>query len=357
LNPFRALRHVPDHKVLVDTAFSRAAKLNLAKSKKPVHVRAREREIAKLRSIQDVLSTRLDEVVKGFPNFDTVEPFYRALADTVVPIDELRQALASVTSAIRVLRSIVRDSQHRLIQAETPLAARQLRVAAYGRIASVINRLKPRLEVIRRAATEYRRFPSIDLTLPVIVVAGFPNVGKSSFVTWVSTAQPEIAEYPFTTKKIAVGHFPLESQGGQVLDIPGLLDRSMEERNPIERRAIAAIQYLADCIIFLIDPTLTCGYELTGQVALFREVRRIFPMVESYPLLNKCDIASEEEKAQATTLLDVGSLPHISSKTGEGVETVFRDILKTSMAIQRKLRALRDQPLSPRLNPGNQLYP
>jgi nucleolar GTP-binding protein len=357
LNPFRALRYIPDHKVLLDTAFSRAAKLNLAKSKKPAHVRAREKEIAKLRSIQDSISTRLDEVVKGFPNFDNIEPFYRALADTVVPIDELRQALASVTSAIRVLRSIVRDSQHRLTQAETPLGARRLRVSAYGRIASVIDRLNPRLEVIRRAATEYRRFPSIDLTLPVIVVAGFPNVGKSSFVTWVSTAQPEIAEYPFTTKKISVGHFPLDPKGGQVLDIPGLLDRPMEERNPIERRAIAALQYLADCILFLIDPTLTCGYELTGQVALFREVNRTFPMVELYPLLNKCDIATQEEKEKATTLLGVGPLPQISSKTGEGVETVFRDVLKTSMAIQRKLKALRDQPLSPQSNPESQSHP
>jgi nucleolar GTP-binding protein len=346
LNPFRALRHIPDNKVLLDTAFSRAAKLNLPKSRKPAHVRAREKEIAKLRSIQDLVSTRLDEIVKSFPNFDDIEPFYRALADTAVPIDELRQALASVTSAIRILRSIVQESQHRLTQAETPLVARKLRTAAYGRISSVIDRLKPRLEVIRHAATEYRRFPSIDLTLPVIVVAGFPNVGKSSFVTWVSTAHPEIAEYPFTTKKIAVGHFQLAPKGGQVLDMPGLLDRPMEERNPIERRAIAAIQFLADCILFLIDPTLTCGYDLTGQVALFREVKRTFPTVELYPLLNKCDIATEEEKSQATTLLGVGPLPQISSKTGENVEKAFQDVFKVSMAIQRKLSPLRDQPLS-----------
>lgn len=313
--------------------------------------------MAKLKLVQDIISTRLDEVVKGFPNFDNIEPFYRALADTVVPVDEVRQALASLTSAIRILRNILTDSRRRLVQAETPQDARRLRAAAYGRIASVINRLKPRLEVIQRAAKEYRRFPSVDLTLPVIVVAGFPNVGKSSFVTWVSTAQPEIAEYPFTTKKISVGHFSLESRGGQVLDIPGLLDRPMKERNPIERRAIAALQYLADCIIFLIDPTLTCGYELAGQVALFHELKRTFPTLELYPVLNKSDIATDEEKAKATALLGVGCLPEISSKTGDRVEAVFLDVLKTSITVQRKLKALRDQPLAPQLSPESPTSP
>lgn len=321
--------------------------MNLGKSKKPAHVRAREKEIAKLKLVLDIITTRLDETVKSFPSFDNIQPFYRTLADTVVPIDQLRQALASVTSAIRIVRSIARDSHHQLLQAETPSVARKLRAAAYGRIASVLGRLNPRLEVIRRAASEYRRLPSIDLALPVIVVAGFPNVGKSSFVTWISTAQPEIAEYPFTTKKITVGHFPLEPSGGQLLDLPGLLDRRMEERNPIEKRAIAALQYVADCMFFLIDPTLTCGYELTGQVALFHELKHAFPKVELYPLLNKCDIATEEENAEATILLGEGPLPRVSSKTGEGVARVFEGVLKTSMAIQRKLELLRHQPLGP----------
>jgi len=39
-----------------------------------------------------------------------------------------------------------------------------------------------------------------------VVVAGYPNVGKSSFIRLVSTAEPEIAAYPFTTKGVIVGH-------------------------------------------------------------------------------------------------------------------------------------------------------
>jgi nucleolar GTP-binding protein len=207
----------------------------------------------------------------------------------------------------------------------------------------VLKRLEPRLETIQQAAKEYRRFPSIRLKLPVIVVAGFPNVGKSSFVTIISSAQPEVAEYPFTTKGISVGYFPLEPLGGQILDLPGLLDRPMVERNPIEQRAIAAIQYLADCIIFLVDPTWTCGYELTSQFSLFQEIQNTFPSVEVFPLLNKIDIASEEEVARATKLLGVESVPLISTLTGEGVEIAFQSIVNQSTSVQAKQETLQEQ--------------
>jgi nucleolar GTP-binding protein len=199
--------------------------------------------------------------------------------------------------------------------------------------------------VIRKAALEYRRFPSIDLKLPVVVVAGFPNVGKSLFVNVLSSATPEVAEYPFTTKKISVGHIQLDSGEGQILDVPGLLDRPMKDRNPIEQRAIAAIQYLADVIIFLIDPTLTCGYELVSQVALFKEISTTFPEVEIFPVINKMDIASANEVQRAINLMDVEETPVISTLTEEGVDQVFQDIITSTESITKKLRDLQIQSL------------
>lgn len=343
MNPFTALKYVPDDKVLLDVAFSQAAKLTLPKSKRPIHVRTRKREAEKLKKVREILTSRLEAIVKQFPNFDKIHPFYRTLADIVVSLDELRQALASVTSSVRIIGKIVRESQRRLGRVGTTSEARQIRTAAYGRISSVIHRLGSRLKLIQVATREYRRFPTISLGLPVVVVAGYPNVGKSSFVAVVSTAKPEVAEYPFTTKKVSLGHFSLEPFSGQILDIPGLLDRPMSERNPIEKQAIAAIQYLADSIIFLIDPTLTCGYDLDSQVALFHEMKNEFPKLDTSPMLNKCDIASEEEKARAINLMGSGTLPLISTLTGDGVEQNFREALTQSPSVQEKLKSLRDQ--------------
>ena len=339
-NPFRSLKSVPTAKELLDIAFSRASKVTLPKSKDPVNVRVCKREIAKLKIIRDVIASRLDIIVKQFPNFEEIHPFYRALADTIVSIDELRQALASLTTAARIIKRIIRDSLRQLSRAKTPDEARRVRSAAYGRISSVIRRVKPRLDMARRAAREYCRLPSVNPDIPVLVAAGFPNVGKSSFVSLISSAQPEIAEYPFTTKGISVGHFPLEPEGGQILDLPGLLDRPMSERNPIERRAIAAIQYIADCILFLIDPTLTCGYELKSQVGLFHEIVNLFPSVDVYPVLNKCDIATKEEEERAIEMLGMDSLPRISTLTGEGVSEFLQEVLNSSSRVREKLQAL-----------------
>jgi nucleolar GTP-binding protein len=303
----------------------------------------REREIAKLDLILDQLSTRLNSVVKSFPTIDEIHPFYRILANTIVPIDDLKQALAGLSSAVRISEQIVRESQRLLRRAKTPAEARKLREAAYGRISSIVNRLKSRLEILRKAAKEFRKFPSVTLSLPVIVVAGYPNVGKSSLVALISTAQPEIAEYPFTTKKISLGHFPLNSTHGQIVDIPGLLDRPMSERNPIEQRAIAAIQYLADCILFLIDPTLMCGYELQSQIALLNELKEVFPSVEIFPILNKSDIASEDEINRAQQMLDLELVPIINTLDRKHTENQFYEIIRSSKFVQEKLKHFLDQ--------------
>ncbi|MFX1565980.1 MAG: NOG1 family protein [Promethearchaeota archaeon] len=343
MNPFTGLKYIPNTKELLDVAFARAAKVSLPKSKKAPYIRAREKEIAKLNKVDDILATRLEEVVKRFPNFDNIDPFYRSLADTVVTIDDIRQALASVTSAVRIIKGIIRDANRNLRKAMTSAEARKLRSAAYGRISSVMRKIDARLITIRKAALEYRRFPSINLQLPVVVIAGFPNVGKSSLVTLMSTATPEVAEYPFTTKKISVGHIHFDTIEGQILDVPGLLDRPMKERNPIEQRAIAAIQYLADVIIFLIDPTLTCGYEITPQVGLLNEIRKSFPEVEIFPVINKMDIASPEEVQRAKNLIEEATVPIISALTEEGVDQILRGVIGKSTKVTEKLHLLQNQ--------------
>jgi GTP-binding protein len=56
-------------------------------------------------------------------------------------------------------------------------------------------------------------------------LVGFPNVGKSSFITRVSAARPKIADYPFTTLIPTLGMVRLSGERSLVLaDVPGLIE-------------------------------------------------------------------------------------------------------------------------------------
>jgi len=102
--------------------------------------------------------------------------------------------------------------------------------------------------------------PDIRPDEPAIVIAGYPNVGKSSFVNRVTRASNQIAEYPFTTKGVQIGHFERDHVRYQIVDTPGLLDRPEDERNDIERQAVSALEHLADVVVFVLDPSGDCGY-------------------------------------------------------------------------------------------------
>ena len=152
------------------------------------------------------------------------------------------------------------------------------------------------LKFLNDARNKLRDLPDIQEE-PTIVVAGYPNVGKSSFVADVTGAKPAIAQYPFTTKSVAIGHFIHKRLRYQVIDTPGLLDRPLEERNDIERQAISALRYVGNVVLFIVDPSENCGYPMKEQLALLKEVKDFIDM----PVLvvaNKTDLeAAEKVKA------------------------------------------------------------
>ena len=62
-------------------------------------------------------------------------------------------------------------------------------------------------------------------TIADVGLVGFPNVGKSTFLSRVSNAKPKIANYHFTTLQPILGVVDLEGADGFVIaDIPGLIE-------------------------------------------------------------------------------------------------------------------------------------
>jgi nucleolar GTP-binding protein len=177
-------------------------------------------------------------------------------------------------------------------------------------MASIIHDVDKDLRFLNDARNKLRDLPDIK-DEPTVVVAGYPNVGKSSFVARVSSAKPEIARYPFTTKGVLIGHFTRKKNRYQVIDTPGLLDRPLDERNEIELQAISALRYVGEVLLFIVDPSEECGFTMAEQEKLLDEVRHTvnIPVIV---VANKIDVAHVETKADM----------QMSTLTGEGVATV-----------------------------------
>jgi len=303
---FEDLPTTPTSEELIDQAFSRAARAGRAKS-------GAEAQQSMLQTAANVLSDNLQNVVTSWPDFDHVDPFYFELADAIVEfearrdedddkrgVDLLRQSLSEVSWAGRKCKEIHREYEGRLhTDADT---ARKLRKQAFARLADVVEEVAPDLERIGEARNDLRDLPDIDPEEPAIVVAGYPNVGKSTFVNAVTRARNETASYPFTTEGIGVGHFERDHVRYQIVDTPGLLDRPADERNDIEAQAVSALEHLADCVLVMVDASGECGYPIDVQLALRDALAEQFADV---PVLTVCNKADRSRDVEADEYMSV----------------------------------------------------
>jgi nucleolar GTP-binding protein len=176
----------------------------------------------------------------------------------------------------------------------------------------VVEEVSDDLALVGAARDDLKTLPEINPDEPTIVVAGYPNVGKSSFVNAVTRARGETASYPFTTKGIGVGHFERQHVRYQIVDTPGLLDRPPQDRNDIEQQAVSALTHLADCVLFVVDASANCGYPLDAQLELLAAVREQFDEVPVITVCNKSDVSR-----------DVDADYYMSVTENENLETVL----------------------------------
>ena len=262
---FEGLPTTPRSTELVDKAFSRASRAGRAKH-------GHDAQESMLRTAGNVLSDNLENVVVSWPDFGfDVDPFYYELADAIVDVDRLRQALSQVMWASRQIEDL-RDEYTTKVRNSDVDTARKHRKQAFARMADVMDQIGDDLRYIGDSRDQLKVLPDIRPDEPAIVIAGYPNVGKSSFVNRVTRASNEIAEYPFTTRGVQIGHFERNHVRYQIVDTPGLLDRPDAERNDIERQAVSALTHLADVVLVVVDPSGDCGYPLDVQLELREEV-------------------------------------------------------------------------------------
>ena len=282
----------PRTEEIIENAFKRMKKVNIAKGKNFWEWQ-KKKEIAKLKTFSNYIEEILRKIVKESANFEELHPFHKELLSILADVITLKKSLARVNESAKLVKKL--SSKLLLSIRKTPCKGRDdFRVIKkkarefLGRISSIVKRLKRTIELLRNASISLREMPDVNFSMPTAVLAGYPNVGKSTLLKRLTKAKPKIASYPFTTTIIQLGIIK-NKEKIQLVDTPGLLDKPEEKRNLVEKKAVSALKHLANLIIFVFDPNM----DYKKQLKLLKQIEKISASILIF--ISKTDISKKEK--------------------------------------------------------------
>ncbi len=333
---------IPTPDEILDKGFSRGKKAaDLLRTQKiPKHLKGKKIEERRVVTACQVIKDKLKSILDAVPEIEELHPFYQDYIDITVGVDSMKQALGALNWAYGILSQFEREYSNKIKRNPSEKAS-AIQREAYGRIASVVNKIEKDLDFLDFAKSSLRNMPTIDFDATTIVIAGFPNVGKSTLLKQITGADPQVANYPFTTKGIQIGHTERHWKSIQFIDTPGLLDRPVLEMNDIEMNAIVALEHLADAILFIFDGSETCGFHLENQYNLLKQIEKIFNEIPVIYLFNKMDI-EQDEKYINQFIDNPENTLFISALDGDGIDKI-NEIIDSIEKIERKITDEEDE--------------
>ena len=201
-------------------------------------------------------------------------------------------------------------------------------------------RQAPRIGELGEPGDEFEAQLELKLLADVGLV-GFPNAGKSTFLSVVSNARPEIANYEFTTLTPNLGVADVDDGSILIADIPGLIEGASEGKGlgdqflrHVERTAV---------LLHMIDAYSDDPAEKYQTIR--RELEKYSSELMRRPevvVLTKCEGLDQEIIAmQATAIQNVApeaEVLTISSQTHEGVKELLR-LLRAKVEARRQEEA------------------
>ncbi|EPY32363.1 nucleolar GTP-binding protein [Angomonas deanei] len=312
---FKSITVVPTYKDFMDIVLSKTQRKTPTVVHKGYHIsRIRQFYMRKVKFTQKTINEKLTYILQEFPRMDDIHPFYSDLMHVLYDRDHYKVALGQVGAVRHMVDNIGRDYVRLLKYGDSLYRCKQLKRAALGRMATACKKLNSALVYLEKVRQHMSRLPSIDPNARTLLVTGFPNVGKSSFMNKVTRADVEVQPYAFTTKSLFVGHTDYKYASWQVIDTPGILDHSLEERNVIEMQAITALAHLRACILFFMDLSGQCGYSIAQQVSLFKSIGPLFTGKPVVVVLNKCDVCTIDDVSAAEQKLVMSAIEEAGAK-------------------------------------------
>ena len=291
---FSDLPPIEHTNVYLDAAFKKARlqarEHSLAERDKVPIQREKTLAIIKITTIRDYLIGKFERIIAKYPNFDNLNEFYTQLLKLTLDYHSLKKSLGSVSWTVDKIRELSTDTIRRVKRGSSVDTVGGYLKQFYGRISSVLKQVDKEFVALHHARQVMRDYPSIKDEFTVSLT-GFPNVGKSTLLSQLTPAKPEINSYAFTTKKLNQGYMHKSAFTIQCIDTPGTLNRP-DRMNPIEKIAYLAMKYLANTIVFVFDLTED-SYSLKDQLKLLEVIKRYNKPIACY--LSKTDIISEEQ--------------------------------------------------------------
>jgi GTP-binding protein len=228
--------------------------------------------------------------------------------------------------------TVVMDAVHGHILKDLAAAGDRVVAARGGKGGKGNTRFKSATNQAPREHTPGDEGESRRLTLELKVIAdvglvGKPNAGKSTLLSRVSRARPEIADYPFTTKTPHLGIVQIDIDRSLVVaDIPGLIEGAHtgaglghEFLRHIERTRV---------LVHLVEPAPTDG---TDPIENYRAIRR---ELEAYGhgladrpeviAISKAELPEAEDVQQKLAAATSREVLLFSSVTGQGLDKLLQ---------------------------------
>lgn len=327
---FKKIAPIPNVTEMIDIVLTRTQR----KTPTVIHpgykiTRIRAFYMRKVKFTQQTIEEKLGAILQEFPRLDDIHPFYADLMNILYDRDHFKLALGQVNTAKNLVGGISKDYLRLMKYADSLYRCKQLKRAALGRMCTVLKKLKAAFGYLEEVRKHISRLPALDPNTRTLLLCGYPNVGKSSFMNKITRADVEVQPYAFTTKALYVGHMDHRFLRWQVVDTPGILDRPIEERNTIEMQAITALAHLQCCVLYFIDISEQCGFPLDQQLQLFNSIRPLFVNKQVIVVANKIDVLpyeslSEEarNKIESTVKVAGAKLLTMSNISEENISNV-----------------------------------
>lgn len=290
--------------------------------------RIRSFYMRKVMFTKDTFNEKLEAILADFPILDNLHPFTSSLMNVLYDKNHYKLALGQLNTARHLIEQVAKDYIRLIKFGDSLYRCKQLKKSALGRMATIMKRQKDPLAYLEQVRQHISRLPSIDPSTRTLLICGYPNVGKSSFINKITRADVDVQPYAFTTKSLFVGHMDYKYLRWQVIDTPGILDHPLEEMNTIEMQSITALAHLRSAVMYFMDLSEQCGYTIEAQVQLFNSIKPLFNNKPTLLIINKVDVQrlsalDPERAALVRSIIDESEgkvqLVEISTFTEEGI--------------------------------------